>query len=639
MLTAGRFYLALRMYWVTLIFFNVTRLVLGYVSLSSESYGVLDLLNIFGIGWLYDSLYYLYAMLPVSLYLWLLPERLWRSRLNISLLYLLVFGTLYGLGFIAVSEYLFWDEFSVRFNFISVDYLVYRREVTDNIVESYPLPALLSAIFIVALLAFLWVRPVIHKVVAIQQPWKQRFGFALANYMVAILAMLGISQGLARSDSTYVRELASNGPYQFFAAFRNNELDYSQFYAQLDPDKAAIILRELVNEPQASFETEAGFDIKRQIHARGEEKRLNIILIMVESLSAKYLGIFGNKEGLTPNLDRLSQQSLLFTRMYATGTRTTRGLEAVTLSIPPTPGRSIVKRIGREGHLWSLGNVLNEKGYDSYFIYGGRGYFDNMNAFFSKNGYQIIDQNSVPEEEKVFENAWGMADEYLFDQAIKAADQSQASGKPFFFHLMTTSNHRPYTYPEDRIDIPSHSGRRGAVKYTDWAIGDFIKKAQRHDWFDHTLFVVIADHTAGSAGRTELPVFRYHIPMLVYAPNMIQPGKVETLASQIDVAPTLLGLMNMSYRSAFFGKNLLNSDASEGRSLIANYQHLGYYTPGKLSILSPKSELRQFSNPESEDTRKPVEPIDTRHMQAAQAFYQGADIIYHQGLNRWESDE
>jgi len=132
---------------------------------------------------------------------------------------------------------------------------------------------------------------------------------------------------------------------------------------------------------------------------------MNIVLVTVESLSAKYLGSFGDKRGLTPNLDELRQQSLFFSRFYATGTRTDRGLEAVTLSIPPTPGRSIVKRIGRETGYASLGQQLAARSYDSVFLYGGRGYFDNMNAFFSSNGYRIVDQGSVPEGQISFKES------------------------------------------------------------------------------------------------------------------------------------------------------------------------------------------------------------------------------------------
>jgi len=628
------------MYLTALIFFVLTRVYLlsaGFSEQTNEISGA-DFLWIFSSGWLYDTVFYLYALIPVSLYLWLLPQRIWQSRINKVLVHLLVFFTIYGLGFIAVSEVLFWDEFTVRFNFISVDYLVYRREVTDNINESYPLALLLSAIFFVSLLVYLWLQKSITKALDTNEAWKQRATYALANIFLVFMAVLFVGQDLRSNiDKPYVRELGSNGPYQFIAAFRNNKLDYNEFYkTQDDVLTSQILKREIISKNARFVDPQLQYGIERTVTAEGPMKKHNVMLVMIESLSADFMGTFGNQRNLTPHLDQLARESLLFTRLYATGTRTTRGLEAVTLSIPPTPGRSIVKRIGHESGMSSLGNVLKEKGFDVRFIYGGRGYFDNMNAFFSGNGYSIIDQNSTPKEEIGFANAWGMADEYLFDQAIKAADSAQQADKPFFYHIMTTSNHRPYSYPEGRIDIPSGTGRDGAIKYTDWAIGNFIENAKQHAWFDNTLFVFVADHTAGSAGKTDLPVNRYHIPMLVYAPTLIKPVTVDILASQIDVAPTLLGLLNASYTASFFGKDILQTDEAEGRALIGNYQHLGYYTPGILSILSPKQKVQQLIHPEQKNP-EPANSIDQEHLNKATAYYQGAYTVYTKGLNRWHS--
>ena len=230
------------------------------------------------------------------------------------------------------------------------------------------------------------------------------------------LSGLSIGQNTPRGlgGNTYQRELASNGPFQFFAAFRNNELDYQQFYATLPAQEMASLLRDEVREPNARFIGSDPQDIRRLIDNPGEPQRLNVVLVTIESLSAKYLGSFGDTRGLTPNLDELRQQSLSFSNFYATGTRTDRGLEAITLSIPPTPGRSIVKRIGRESGYGSLGQQFNALGYDSVFIYGGRGYFDNMNAFFGGNGYRIVDQSSVAESDMAFKNAWGMSDEDIY---------------------------------------------------------------------------------------------------------------------------------------------------------------------------------------------------------------------------------
>jgi phosphoglycerol transferase MdoB-like AlkP superfamily enzyme len=456
--------------------------------------------------------------------------------------------------------------------------------------------------------------------------------------VVAVVAGLVLSQDFPRGSggNSYQRELAANGPYQFFAAFRNNELDYPSFYATLAEAQVGELLRAEVVEDNARFVSDNPLNIRREIINEGAPRPLNIVLVTIESLSAKYLGSFGDTRGLTPNLDKLRSESLAFTHLYATGTRTDRGLEAITLSVPPTPGRSLVKRIGRESGFASLGQQLNAQGYDSVFVYGGRGYFDNMNAFFSGNGYRIVDQSSVPDSEMSFTNAWGMADEDLYAQTLKLADADYAQGKPFLLQLMTTSNHRPYSYPDGRIDIPSGEGREGAVKYTDYAIGEFLRQAQAKPWFNDTVFIFVADHTAGSAGKEDLPVNNYHIPMFIYAPQHIQPREIDTLTSQIDIAPTLLGLLNISYESTFFGRDVLRSEAAQrGRALLGNYQHLGLFDGGDLAILSPRKMVRRHDDALGVSHERRADK-NSELVQRDIAYYQGASQAISQGLLQWQ---
>lgn len=611
-------------------FFLLTRLVLMVEVADSQGRGLSTALRTLLSGGFYDLVFLLYAALATWLLLFLLP---WRLLSRLSFRWGLHLGwviSFFLMGFVAVAEYLFWDEFGVRFNFIAVDYLIYSKEVVDNVRQSYPLGGIFTGLVLLALLLGWLVSPGLNWVQAAPSAsLVRRVWTALGLVLISALLMLTVGQDGPgrREEDTYQRELAGNGPYQFFAAFRNNEIDYPQFYAVIPEDEVAVRLRQEVMAPNANFVSPEGMDIRRQINNPGQAKRLNVILVTIESLSAKYLGSFGDTRGLTPNLDRLRTESLFFSHFYATGTRTDRGLEAITLSIPPTPGRSIVKRIGRESGYASLGYQFQRQGYDTAFVYGGRGYFDNMNAFFSGNGYRIIDQNSVAPDEIHFENAWGMSDEDLYAQAIKQADIDHASGKSFFLQLMTTSNHRPYTYPEGRIDIPSGSGREGAVKYTDYAVGEFLRQAKTKPWFDRTVFVFVADHNAGSAGKQDLPIENYRIPLFVYSPANIPAAEVSTVASQIDLAPTLLGLLQVDYTSTFFGRDLLSGPPWPGRAVIGNYQHLGLYDGERLFILSPRQGLREVK---SEDGSTVRATLDESGIRRAVAYYQGASALFRQ---------
>ncbi|HTO56407.1 MAG TPA: LTA synthase family protein, partial [Pseudomonadales bacterium] len=232
-----------------------------------------------------------------------------------------------------------------------------------------------------------------------------------------------------------------------------------------------------------------------------------------------------------------------------------------------------------------------------------------------------------------FSNAWGMADEDLYKQTLAAADRANSAGKPFFFHLMTTSNHRPYTYPDGRIDIPSGSGRDGAVKYTDYAIAAFLRDARSHPWFDDTLFVIVADHCAGSAGKEDLPLDKYHIPLWIYGPKLVAPREVDALMSQIDIAPTILALLNVDYRSMAFGVDAL-SPQHPNRALIGNYQYLGYYDGRDLTILQPRHRIERYRYDDAIARKVPVDANDGG-AEKARAYYQVAAETFKDGLNEW----
>jgi phosphoglycerol transferase MdoB-like AlkP superfamily enzyme len=438
--------------------------------------------------------------------------------------------------------------------------------------------------------------------------------------------------------NNFNREIAKNGLWSLFAAFRNNVLDYDEFYPTKPLDQVFARLRKELAEDGALMLRPGEYDTLRYIKNAGPELRPNVIQITVESLSADFLGIFNRASNLTPNLVEIAGKSLVFDNFYATGTRTDRGMEALTLSLPPTPGRSMIKRPNNED-MFTLGSVFRAKGYDTAFIYGGFGYFDNMNYYFGHNGYRVIDRTGVAKEDITFANVWGACDEDLFRWTMSEADASAALGKPFHYFVMTTSNHRPYTFPEGRIDLPSKiSGRAGAVKYTDYAIGQFLRDAATKPWFKNTVFVIVADHCASSAGKTELPVENYHIPLMIYSPGgHVAPGHIKTLTSQMDYAPTLLGLLNWSYPSRFFGHDVRKVDPAEAHALIGNYQKLGHLEKGEFVILRPRGGST-YKYEFGTNTMTPVAESASGTLEAI-SFYQGASYLYKKGLYRALSAE
>jgi phosphoglycerol transferase MdoB-like AlkP superfamily enzyme len=613
----------------------ITRTVLLLKSLPVLNLNILLLTKIYGIGLFYDAVTMLYFSVPFVFYLTVIPDKLYQNRFHKLSVYFVSFTILCLLVFSSFGEYLFFNEFGTRYNFIAVDYLIYTTEVTKNIQESYPLSLILSAIACISLALFIFSKKYIDISFDSESTFGERAKKGIVFLIIPLLPFIFIDLSLSKiSSNNYANELSSNGIYSFFAALKNNQIDYETFYTKRDNRLAFNKLRELLKEPNNTFSTDNIFDITRQIKNNGKEKRLNVVVIIVESLSAEYLGIFGNKDSLTPNLDRLAEASLLFTNVYATWTRTDRGLEAITLSLPPTPGRSIVKRPDNE-NIFSWGFIMRSRGYDTKFIYGGYGYFDNMNYFFSHNGFETIDRRNIATNDIHFENAWGVCDEDLFDKAIKEFNTSFKNNKPFFAEIMTTSNHRPYIYPDGRIDILSKTGRNGAVKYTDYAIGKFIKDAQKEPWFRDTIFVIVADHCASSAGKTKLPMKKYEIPMLIYAPAHLTPQKIDKLASQIDIAPTVLGLLNFSYKTKFFGRDILKMQKEQERALIGTYEKLGYVKNDNLIILDVKNENSMYQlNRHTGEPKRVL--IDKNLLDEAISYYQGASYLYKNNLNRWD---
>lgn len=612
------------LFWVLLLFLLInflTRLGLLIFEGDSQNFALPVLAKILFSGFIYDLAAGVYVLIPFILLALIIgngPKRRWlHAVLATGLLALAVFGFL----FTALAEGTFWNEFSSRFNFIAVDYLIYTREVLGNIWQSYPVTWLLLGLAGIALL-LLWLvhKPFWRAATAEAGSLRKRLVVTLLFLSLPVASFFLVNDsGRDGFERPAERELASNGYYEFMRAFRTNDLDYFKFYKTLPTEQANQLLQQAFQkgQPELSF-VQNTMPTAHAIQPSAAPVQKNVVMISIESLGADFVESFGGKPGLTPNLDRFAQQGMKFNQVYATGLRTVRGLEALTLSIPPTPGHAVPARKHNTG-LQTLGGVLKQNGYAPFYIYGGYSYFDNMENFFAGNGYQVVDRTDVAAENIHHETIWGIADEDILQHAIGVISQQVASGQKVFAHVMTTSNHRPFTYPEGRIDIPSGSGRDGAVKYTDWAIGNFMQEASQQTWFKDTLFVFVADHTSHGRGRTDLPPENYRIPMIIYAPDFIQPQKIDYLASQIDVAPTLLGLLNIPYVSEFYGQDIRLAAAHNQRAFMANYLTVGYLKEGKVIELMPKQTTKVL------DAQAGAElPADAAATDEAIAYYQTA---------------
>lgn len=639
----------LLMKWFAILFLVLSFIIRAaflIVDFSETDHSLLSVLQLFAVGLFFDIGTISFFLLLPALYLLLLPQRFYGTLADRIITYTGLVISVLVVYFSFFAEITFWDEFQRRFNFIAVDYLVYTYEVFHNINESYPLPILLGgmAVLVVATI-FLFRRfGIPARVFASTTLFRQRLLPSLLIFAVAVFFTTTIKNESAELTTNRINnELSKAGIYSFFAAFRNNELSFSDFYRTVTIDTAFTMVNTRLKDASDSLLKPHSRSIERFVKNKGADSLPNVIFICVESLSADYLGYFGNPDGLTPALDSLARQGMTFTNLFATGTRTVRGMEAITLSIPPTPGRSIVKR-QKNQNLFTIGEVFKEKGYTRTFFYGGDGYFDNMDCYFSGNGFNIVDRgrrflpnteivtsrSRIPDEKVTFENAWGICDEDIYNAVIEHADNALRGGQPFFDFIMTTSNHKPFTYPGGRISIPSGTGRKGAVRYTDYAIGKFLETASAKPWYANTVFIIMADHCASSSGRWELDVANYHIPAIVL--NL--PGnanmQIDKLCSQIDIFPTLFGQLGWDYRSNLFGQDVLKTRPEDERAFIGNYRKLGLMRDDKLLVLGDQKKASFYQWQRKDNSLQPL-PLDQQYLKETISFFQVADYLYQSG--------
>jgi len=600
----------------------------------SEGVGLASLPFILGAGILNDGVELLYLLGPLSLYLCLLPAALARRRWHGIVLAAALYLALFGMLYLTAAEYFFFEEFDARFNLVAVDYLLYPHEVLVNLWDSYPVIWVLLADSLASAALLRWLWPGLRRSLEQASPLRVRAPWLAGHAAMVLLALVGFSTDtMARSQNRVADELSANGISSLFRAFRTNELDYDVFYRTLEPGLGLQVVQEWLAEEEGRPDRTwlAGLDRSHPADP-GALGRRNVVVIVEESFGAGYVGAYGDARGLTPEFDRLSRDGLLFRNAFATGTRTVRGLEAIVASFPPLPGEAILKRAGGES-LYTWGTVMRSHGYRTSFLYGGFSYFDNMAHFFGGNGFEVVDRGDIANP--VFANIWGVCDEDLFRHAIGYFDHQGKEGGPFFSLILTTSNHKPYTFPQGVPGVPAEGGGRTAgVRYADYALGKFFEEASRHAWFHDTVFVVIADHDARVYGRAQIPVEHYRIPLLVYAPGLVAPGEVIAPISQMDVAPTVLGRLGLAYTAPFFGQDVLAARGDRGHAILLSHNHdVALLLGDELEVLGLQRAASTFRyDSQTGSLARRDEAPNLRDLTTA--FYQTAFDLFRSGRSR-----
>lgn len=574
-------------------------------------------LDIFLIGFHQDFLVALGMTLPLLFWIWIVPERLFSSWPH-RILFVFGFFIFWTVEvFLLFVEYYFFDEFKSRFNPVAVNYLTAPKEVAGNIWESYPV---VWIVLICVVASIIWL---VLALIYFRQMWFQpvRAWSRFAQFAIACVIFLGVwitfnpqftvFADMANHDTSAVldwvtasvsgthfsrdrtlNEIANDGVMSFVNAALTCDLDYSAYYLTMDKAEAYKRVRQMLARPGAEMTSQTN-SILRHIAGDSSKPKLNVVILLEESLGSEFWGCLGRTNTLTPEMDNLAtNEGMLFTNIYASGNRTVRGFEGVFSSFPPLPGDSIVKRDHSE-NIETIARVLKRDGYNSLFLYGGRGMFDSMKSYALNNGWDRFLEHNPPFNDDFphpnFATVWGVSDEEVYARAIKEFRALSDTGKPFLGTIMSVSNHRPYTYPPGKIpDNPTvpKPTRAKAVKYADWCLGQFFKAAKKEPFWTNTIFVVVADHGARVYGSQDIPIFSYEIPLVILGPAVVKsPSRIGQLGCSLDVSPTVLGLIGRPYDTMFFGRDLLKEKPDAGRVFINHNRDIGIMEKQRMAVL------------------------------------------------------
>ena len=502
---------------------------------------------------------------------------------------LLVFLEAATPGFIA--------EYDSRPNRIFVEYLKYPNEVFTMLWTGFKIH-LFAGIAATALTVFSLSR-LLRPALAQERPQKN-LRFLVAWPVIVFLCLLSIRSSVdhrpanpalfALSSDSMVNSLIINSAWSVTHAIYGlrHENRSSEIYGAMEKDDILEqwkLTRSMLHDQRTLLNSEDIPTLVEQKATMRRKKPLNLVIILEESLGATFVESLGGVP-VTPELEKLKSQGWWFEQLYATGTRSVRGIEAVTTGFLPTPAQAIVKLTLAQSNFAGLAEILGKQGYESEFIYGGESHFDNMRGFFLSNGFsKVTDQNDY--KNPVFKGSWGVSDEDLLNKTHERLQEKHKEGKQSFTLVFTSSNHAPFEFPDGRISLydKEKGTDNNAVKYTDYALGQLMKKARESDYWTDTIFLVVADHDIRVKGESTIPIERFHIPGLILGAD-IKPRRIKTVASQVDLPTTLLSLLGIDSQHPMVGRDLTQEpEGLAGRAMMQYEQNYGWMEGQNVVIL------------------------------------------------------
>jgi phosphoglycerol transferase MdoB-like AlkP superfamily enzyme len=511
--------------------------------------------------------------------------------------------------FLELATPQFLIEFDSRPNRLFIEYLQYPREVLGMLWGGYRV-MLIAALVAIAALGF-WTLQHFDRCRCATRTWSSRMVLLIWPLVIVLLFLMIRSSfqhrpanlsTFAFCDDAMVNSLVANSAYSVLTAVygMKNESHSSAMYGSMPAAEMIARVRKGMGVEPGDFVSDQFPTLHRQIATVRRDKPRNLVIVLEESLGAGFVERLGGQP-ITPYFNKLGDEGIWFQRLYATGTRSVRGIEAVVAGFPPTPAQSTVKLSKSQTDFATLASVLRESGYRSEFVYGGASHFDNMRGFFLGNGFStVVDQPQFKQPR--FTGSWGVSDEDLFDMAHQRITALDAEEQPFFLLVFSSSNHTPFEFPDGRITLVDAEKQtvNNAVKYADFAMGEFVERARRSDYWDETVMLVVADHDTRVYGSDLVPIDKFHIPGVILGEG-IEPRQIASVASQIDLAPTLLSLLGVDSEHPFVGRDLTrtlpefgNTSALKPRAMMQFDRNYAWLEAGRATILLPDGSAKQF---------------------------------------------
>ncbi len=579
-------------YFFGLVLFTLLRLVfLLQLSDFSSDLSLSLVLQSFLVGLRFDTVVLLLALSPIILVLPFIRMSQKASRVTIVSYLTTAFVLLI---ITSLADIRFFTYFESRLNYLAYEHLGEGKLAWDLIFIDVGAFWSIGGWLLISTLSFFAVRLIYERCAPIPAgTWTKRLTLYVLLIVIAGIGMRGridlapLSWSAAYfSDNDFANQMALNPAYTLGKSYFENNHDprlvylsenerfsFSQFSIGLNEVQNTIgrpndawqqpdsSLMRITTQPKKSFYL-----------------RPNLVIVIMESWAGRFTGALGDERHLTPNFDSLAAHGLLFTNCYANGMRTNYGLAATLCSFPALPGRSIMKRYKANLPFVSLSRILNDRGYQNSFMYGGDLQFDNMEGFLRDQRYsRFRGQDDLPFRLRF--SKWGIPDHHLFDLALNQIDSLQ---RPFNLTLLTLSNHEPFDLPDssvERFDCLNDSCRElNSQIYADHSLGLFMDRARHMPFFDSTIFLFISDHTRLRTGNYYLDPPLHQIPWLIYAPALIGDSaqRVDKYCGQIDLLPTVMGIIGGNYGHESWGRNILGLDHEDGGfALLSVFKRIG----------------------------------------------------------------